>query len=201
MSVVNLEKEYCFIHIPKTGGSSVESIVGGRGHFPYKIYEREIDGLESINVFSIVRNPYARVLSSFYHFDTTHTNLFEKTALGFERFVRTKLKRQIGSYKTITNFPFMHDFNLHPHFIPQSFFLEDKNGEIKVDFIGKLENINSDWEEIRKITKTDKNIPFLNKSLYDYNIEDHYLSNDVVSIVNEFYESDFRLFGYDKDER
>ena len=74
MSICNLENNVIFIHVPKTGGTSMEhnSFIGGGGHRDIRFYKRifllTFSGLpawEDIFKFGFVRNPYDRLASAY----------------------------------------------------------------------------------------------------------------------------------------
>ena len=83
--VWDLSKKLIYIHIPKTGGTTIEDymerinkpiIKGGYGvlrkivyqHFDYKDYIKFFgnDLFDEFKKFSIVRNPYSRIISEYY---------------------------------------------------------------------------------------------------------------------------------------
>jgi hypothetical protein len=149
-----------FVHIPKTAGQSVEQALldelgisweDRRAHLDLLMHlcddmslphsyvhltcKQYLDhGLidrstfDSMFKFAFVRNPWARVVSS-YHY------------LRFDTMWRFK------------DFLFDHLQSLDPrssavHFIPQTDFLVDNDGEICVDFVGYFENLHEDFTQV-----------------------------------------------------
>ena len=63
-----------FIHVPKTGGTFVErklaklknKVFGG--HSNYIHFKNKIKSIDNYNIFSIVRNPYDRLISAYFYF-------------------------------------------------------------------------------------------------------------------------------------
>ena len=100
--VWDIQKKIIFIHIPKTGGTTIEDYMerikkpifrGGYGilkdivyqHFDYKDYIKFF-GNEMFNeftTFSIVRNPYNRMISEYY-WTPSITNLGYKSGKSFD---------------------------------------------------------------------------------------------------------------------
>ena len=76
MSILNVEKKIVFIHIPKTGGTSMEDhgLLGTvtTRHFDIAFYENLVKDDLSINLdeffkFAFVREPYDRVASAIWN--------------------------------------------------------------------------------------------------------------------------------------
>lgn len=100
---------------------------------------------DSMFKFAFVRNPWARLVSS-YHY------------LG------------IDAVWTFKDFLFKHLHELDSrtaalHLLPQSDFVEDESGKLCTDFIGYFETLNEDFEEVATILSLkSKTLPFRNKS-------------------------------------
>lgn len=205
MSIVNLHKGYYFIHIPKTAGSSIETLVGGTGHYSFKSYNKNIVGLESSFGFAFVRDPWKRLLSCFYHTEPTtgkNTHGYELSPRGFKSFVLKEMKKDIGFYKKVYSWPEYPEGHTHRHYLPQSFYITDWAGNIGVDFVGRVENLEPDWRFVsEKIYGFYRPLPFVNKSLYVFDYKSHFDDNNVNAIVAEFYKDDFEIFGYDKNPK
>jgi chondroitin 4-sulfotransferase 11 len=206
MSVVNLDKNYYFIHVPKTGGTSMEEHVGGLAHYSYRTIKRLVPSIDNYFGFAFVRNPWTRVISSFYHKpnndDRNVTNAYPKNPNGFKRFVKERMRPNIGYEKQIYWYPEYPSGRIHHHFLPQYFFLCDKEENIKVDFIGSLESINEDWSYVSsKIFGDVKHLTKMNKSNFSFDFMSHFDDEESNNIILEFYKKDFECFGYSKDPR
>jgi hypothetical protein len=186
-----------FIHVPKTGGQSVEQALFGRplylGHFRLVRYEKESpENFKSFYKFAFVRNPYTRMLSA-YRYLMAHSNWpedieFRDRTLSryrdFENFIVNGLRQNqaIGRY---------------PHFRPQIFQLKNSAGAIGVDFIGRFENLREDYETIRQRLGFGDPLPWLNRSQPLASGSHDCFSGQTAAIVWEFYKEDFEAFGYD----
>ena len=146
MSNVNNRYKNIFIHIPKNAGSSMEQLhyVGGSGHRTLK--EIANNNNKSFLPWAFVRNPYDKIVSLF-HFWIGESVPMALSCDGFEDFVKSYVQKHttnnISEYLQNNN-----HFNVGIQ--PQHIFLE--NDLFKTDdiFIGKFENIDSDFKKITK---------------------------------------------------
>lgn len=170
--------ENIFCHIPKTGGTSIVEALGfSPGHRIVKLNKNNF-------VIAFVRNPYDRLISSFFYikkgginkYDLNDKNKFIGDSDLYE-FVEKKLK--LASEK-------------QQHFIPQNKWIP--NG---ASFIGRYENIYNDFNELKKLLNINKEIKHLNKTEHK-NYKEYY-NDHIADIVYKIYEEDFFKFGYDKN--
>lgn len=193
-------KEYnlLFIHIPKTGGSSVEDTLGIYHKWDDNILMNSeqtiINGIRTapqhwtpdliINKlgkntfdkcikFTIVRNPYTRLLSEYFYFmikKDGNLKHFNKWLPGF----LSKMD--------------------HDHKLPQYKFIEEG-----IDFIAHTETIQEDWG--RFIGEYNLNInPQLshkNKTKFNKSSLIKEITPDNIDLINQVYKQDFIEFGYD----
>ena len=138
--------------------------------------------------FSFVRNPYDRLYSSYKFLQTGGMNEHDKVAFqkylskfsDFEDFVLNGLNNEI-IYEII-------------HFVPQSEFICNKNGEILVDFVGRFENLNDDLNSISRKIKKELALEHHNKNFKkDYK---KIYNQEMKTKVYEVYKKDFVLFNY-----
>ena len=182
-----------FIHIPKTAGISIiKSIYGNvtnEGHRSIYFYKQVFEkNFKDFFTFSFVRNPYDRLYSSYKFLQTGGMNEHDKVAFqkylskfsDFEDFVLNGLNNEI-IYEII-------------HFVPQSEFICNKNGEILVDFVGRFENLNDDLNSISKKIKKELALEHHNKNFKkDYK---KIYNQAMKTKVYEVYNRDFVLFNY-----
>ena len=79
----------------------------------------------------------------------------------------------------------------------QSDFLYNKqSGELEVDFIGRVENIEEDWSRLSEYLEENlEPLNRLNKSLRIQNLAEYY-DHECVELVKSRFKSDFMNFGY-----
>mgnify|MGYP006279717631 CR=1 FL=1 len=77
---------------------------------------------------------------------------------------------------------------------PQSDWIYDKNGNLMVDFIGKVENLNEDIDKVFEIIGINGKIPHLNKTKRKKYKK--YYTEETKKIVEGLYKKDIENFGY-----
>lgn len=191
-----------FIHIPKTGGTMCETEIknkyqqtlysGSTNNLlpsPYNktslqhqfyttIYEFKDNlnvNFDSIKIFTVVRNPYDRVISDLFWF-----KLIKKD------FTSEKV------YDVIKN-NYLNRNDLDNHNEPQYKFITDKNCNLISNIkIFNTETLNESNDEISKFLGFDINVKreSINK---DYS---RYLNKESIRLINQVYQKDFELFNY-----
>ena len=180
--MINKEKKFVFVHITKTGGQSIENIFGfhvkgkeiknssrwgwgwshehnhWRAHMTIGEYltngfltKKEFD---SFFKFSFVRNPWARAVSEWRW-------SFKLTPIRFNVFLKDK-------WSIIKHYPSNGVFIQHnrPQYV--SIYDDDK---LLVDFVGKLENIESDWKIVADKIGVGTPLPHINRTNHKHYTE------------------------------
>lgn len=196
-SLSGFDKHRCiFIHIPKTAGISVNrALFGdyGGGHKDVTFYKRAFGPLtyRRYFTFTFVRNPYSRLLSAY---------LFLKKG-GFDENDKEWAETHLTRYSSFGQFvkEWLNEENIltYNHFIPQHSFVCDIGLVPDVDFIGRFENLEEDFQYIACRLGLDVNLPVLNKT-GSRRWQDYYTPELAVK-VRELYSEDFEVFGYGTD--
>jgi hypothetical protein len=190
-------KHQCvFIHVPKVAGSAILAALGkkkgGRDHLPWFVYY----GANSLYFkkafkFSFVRNPWERTFSSYNYLRN-----------GGNQSSDLPLAQILSRYATFNDFVINGFTNgvLRNHllFIPQSEFLLKADGSLAVDFLGRYENINEDFELIKKKLNLQTHLTVINntnRAKLDY--KNFYLSDEAIDIVRQIYIQDVMVFNYE----
>jgi len=191
-----------FIHIPKAGGISVIKSLygnkaGGIGHRTYKHFQW-IYGERAFNEyykFTFVRNPYDRLLSAYSflkkggmnHIDRRFNEEILSQYKTFEEFVMKGLTEKHVS-----------DLEVWTHFYPQTRFIYDENDNLAVDFVGRFESFNEDYEKIRQKIGSGEKLKHLNKTK-DKKAKDYKeaYTAEMREKTAEIYRKDLELLGYD----
>jgi len=148
-------------------------------------------------VFSFVRNPYARIVS-FYK------NKFEPAGNGYLRTKRFAIKHQFRKMRdfndvvrVICNTP---DYLSDAHFMSQTRILFGPDGVNHLDFIGKLEKIDEDFDIISRRANLGP-IGRRNPSSSANQEWMDYFTPDLAHMIHERFKSDFDLLGYADEHR
>ncbi len=184
-----------YIHIPKTAGISINKALFGNyggGHKTVLVYKR-IFGPVLFNryfTFTFVRNPYVRLLSAYR---------FVKNG-GFKKQEWAWAEQNISGYDTFDEFvkKWINEDNIwsYNHFKPQYSFVCDIGLHPEVDFIGKMESIDDDFEYVCNRLGVQNNLSIYNKGKTDNSDWERFYSDYSLDKVAEIYRRDFEIFGY-----
>ena len=179
---------YVFIHINKTAGTSIGNAIG----LPVKHHQtaREViagigrENWDKAYKFTLVRNPWDRAVSLYeYRRKKNKTDLASR-GIAFSDWV----KKTFGPDKDTFY------YNNAKSFQPQVEWLRDDEGKISIDFIGKFESINEDFEKIRRTIGLDAELPHLNASRRaSYQ---SYYDDETRETVATWFREDIEFFGY-----
>lgn len=192
-----IENKTIFIRIPKSAGRSVsislfDCLVGS--HIKLRDYQLAFKETEFNDFlkFTIVRNPWDRVVSAYFF-------LKEGGVSGEDLVFSKKHMSKINSFDDfVKNYLKKRRFQSFTHFIPQIEFLTIKN-KIAVDYIGKFENLNKDFEFIKNEIGLKGDIHLqknnLTKSRKSKNYTQYY-SEVTKNIVADIYYKDIEILNY-----
>ncbi len=189
-----------FVHVPKTAGSSMRRCIEKRGfgaveyHAPdgsndnvtgvyvngtaWRIKRNLLSVWDDYFKFAFVRNPWDRMVSCW-----------------------ANRGRRCGDFGTfLRGYPYpQNKHDLVWHTIPQLTHMTDVGGNNMMDFIGRFENLQEDFNTIcGKIGMSQKTLPHVNKSKHKHYTE--YYDNETKQIVAEKYAKDIEVFGYEFGE-
>ena len=184
-----LEKKCVFFHIPKTAGISISNALFGDvkwGHRSVNFYKSHYgeNVFNSLYKFCFVRNPYDRLFSAYTflkegginNLDSEFSNSYLQEFANFDEFVLKGLEKE-----EIMNWV---------HFKPQYTFVCDENDNIVMDFVGKMENLNADFNTVCKHLNIESELQKLNMSATKKND----FSEEVKTMIKLKYQKDFNLF-------
>jgi hypothetical protein len=177
-----------FIHINKTGGTSIRNGLGlqklSKKH-QTAIQIQQVWGLEcwaTAFKFSFVRNPSDKVVSH-YHFRVKKNNI-NPNSIDLKNWVKLSYGQQDPRF-----------YDNPQMFAPQLEWLVSQNGEIELDFIGRFENIRSDFERLANILGVNAELPHLNATTREY--YRYYYNDETREIGRKWFAKDIEFFGYE----
>lgn len=183
-----------FIHIPKTGGSSLSKIFEQYSHIITTEHIHGIKEKPNIWTFAVSRNPYNRTLSAYNYLSTggdqSPNDMFYKNNLfpnmgdnikDFHYFVNNMLKDLC--FKQV-------------HFLPMTYFIQSE-GKILIDIYFKLEELKSNWDFIKNKLQIDSNLIKTNSSKKIKNINE-WLTPNIKDKIYQIYKIDFKNFEYER---
>ena len=186
--------KFIYIHIPKTGGSSVsnvlESLSGSekmKGHPLLARYMQEKD-YKNYYKFCFVRNPWDRLVSAFFFLRKGGNNIFDQKHCDKLKLKETTFKDFAKKLNPNKKYP--------KHFLNQYAFIKDDEKNIK---FFKFENINSHFNvACDAIGFPRTRLPHSNKSKHKHYTQ--YYDSETREIIAEKYAKDIEYFGYEFGE-
>ena len=157
-----MSKKLKFIHITKCAGIKIEDINKEWGRFDkeLKIVFKNVDYklwpfwhvpfqylntkqvneiLEKYDLFTVVRNPYDRIISEYYC-DLGGPKDKSKNIDEFNSFIKTKLLHLKNSIKN--------NEKIHQHYTPQHYYFVDSEGNNIIKNVIKIENLSAEFNAL-----------------------------------------------------
>lgn len=188
-------EKHLFIHIPKTGGSSIMTCLYenrkdnwirdktriNHDFFSYLKNKNNISNID--NIFTIVRNPYTRTISYYFHFLRIHRI---RKNFKYCDYTLTDFLNLIKNKKYILK-------NTPMIFYDQTEYLLEEDEKL---FNGKIFNYER-FEEIER--HLNKKIPKINVATeYDKKRFYTYYTEQDIKLLKDIYARDFETFNYSK---
>jgi hypothetical protein len=193
-------KHQCiFIHVPKAAGTSILHALSGkridRDHASYSDYlKASPKKFNQYFKFTFVRNPWDRIVSAYFYLlsggnqspaDIEFSQLLRNEYNSFDKFVMNYLNdenmKRVATLRT------------------QSSFLCNDNNEIMVDFVGKYEQIDSDFKKILDkigIENIDRLQQINTKAVERKHYSGYYSDVNVRNKIGSLYSLDIDNFDY-----
>lgn len=185
-----------FVHVPKAAGTSIAKVAIGKraGHFTASEIKEElgVDIFAGMFKFSVVRNPYDRLVSA-YH--------YAKQGGGSDGGISSNPTYKSDLFSTFDSFVFnwlmKRDVDTLDYvFRTQASFIYDEDNCL-VDYIGHVEDLNEVEVYLSRKLNRPVDIGVTNISKRDKGYSAYYTS-DTKNAVYEIYKKDFIFFKYDK---
>jgi len=205
----NKDINLLFIHVPKTGGSSLDTYFSSKFNIPLNnkslfhfIKDKQLLN-ENIKIKSSLQHiTYNQIVkySKIFNIDFDNIKIITIVRNPYERFVSDLFYFSLITTDSTKEavFDILHNYLISDkydnHNIPQHTFITNDKGEI-------IENIHILKTE--SLTNEMKVLGYIDFNIYDnVNINKvnyyNYLNNESIEIINKFYHLDFILFNYNK---
>jgi hypothetical protein len=204
MSLISHSNRFCFLHIPRTGGTTIVNCLKSQVDdlqiiAPYhSSIEKTILNFKSVFnyfTFSYVRNPYDLLVSIYSSIDSENKDYYKVNKLGFFDFIVWMADE---GFKREEN-----DFQ--PFYRTQTDYLSINN-ELKVKNLFKYELLCNDSGTSNLLSimlnlnlRLPKHIPLTKKSDRFFNYNEYY-DYKTFKLVNTIYKEDFKNFKYSLNE-
>lgn len=218
-----------YVHVPKTAGQSIEQFFCDRLGLDWDSEEDRSRLLLQTNEDTSRGTEKLAHLSAIEYVADGYISQAEYDSLYKFSFVRNPYRRLVSEYLYRNYFSHrsFRDFVLHRlpepgwddqyrHVMPQYDMLHDANGRLLVDFVGRFENLQADFDRVcAKLGIEDTKLPHRNPSdkasrnarrkfrnLVWFNGENRhshwtdYYDDTTREAVNELYRKDIETFGY-----
>lgn len=178
-------QDFVFVHINKTGGSSIEAALGVKLDHDTALEKRARLGAaewERRFKFAFVRNPWDKVVSHYlYRVKTNQTGLRDEP-LEFGEWVARSYGEKDPRY-----------YDKPRMFMPQWRWICDEGGAQLVDFVGRFERLEADFETVRERLDCD---PLPHHKCSERGPYGDYYDDASRGIVAEHFAGDLERFGY-----
>ena len=199
--MINHTHKFVFVAINKTGSTTIHTSLSNlcsqdsKGLHPHSSLSQILHKDNSISnyfKFAFVRNPWDRCMS-IYFYRRKKYGQYKNTS--FTKFIKELPDRTfLDWYHVNVTDPFA-----PPVSLPQFFFLANKSEKISMDYIGRFENLQEDFDTIcDKIGLPKQQLPHENKNKHKHYTE--YYDEETKSIVAEKYAKDIEYFNYEFGE-
>ncbi len=179
-------RDYLFVHINKTGGSSVERALNLHFGHVTALEQRSALGnrlWENKFSFAFVRNPWDRVVSQFHY-------RRERDLTGL-RSQEVEFREWIGLVFADRNPLYLDKARM---FMPQVEWIADGQGNIMVDYVGRFERLEEDFGEVCRRIGREAVLPHVKASTRSHYRE--YFDDATADLVGRWYAADVERFGY-----
>ena len=198
-----------FVHITKTGGTAIESVAAASnvawGACQYRTELETCKGLQNLkaknhrflwhdprkqydcpNLFTVVRNPYTRMLSEFYCPWTGYKGS-DTSAHQLNVWIQNEIQKLIK------------DANNEGHAIPAYKYVFDDNNQIRIRHVLKYETLQQDFNALMKLYDLPISLPTqrINSSRKIQTMKVSDFDSETLQAINSFYFMDFKTFGYE----
>ncbi len=204
------KRKIVFIHIPRTGGQSIEHILFPAYNFSDQENKNvlygwnnklgwlnhltceEIVGNNYVSYnefnnyfrFAFVRNPWERLVSEYAWKFSDDFSLFRQFCIDI---LEKRYDKWAAWYRDL--------LALKQHLKEQHKFIYNSKGKLEIDFLGKYENLTGHFQEMCKLRRLKcSKLPLYNKSEHKYYT--YYYDKVTRELAGRIYKEDIKIFNY-----
>lgn len=178
--------DFIFVHINKTAGTSIEKAL----NLPHE-HKTALEIISEIGItqwsdkfsFTVVRNPWDRVVSQYHYRVLTNQTELGTGKIGFKRWVTLSYGEKDPRY-----------YDRPMMFMPQFDWITDVNGNILIDRVCRFESLESDLQDVCDRINRKLELPHLRRSSHDY--YKCYYDDESIDIVRKSFVNDIDEFRY-----
>jgi len=214
--LISKKHKVIFVHINKTGGTSLNQLLCGRGnhgretikfnmhhHAPAWMIKEKLDEehpnmWDEYEKISMVRNPYSWQVSmyEFIKAESWHGDSRLIRKMTFKEY----LEYFIGDGQLLPINNGRRKDDLNPFYMSQSKYIYNDDNNLMVDTVMKLESFQDDFNTLcEKIPSIGcKDVLHVNKTKHD-DYKTYYEDTTIKKMVQEIFQDDFKNFNYSTD--
>jgi len=178
---------FVFIHINKTGGSSIEKAL----NLPFE-HKTALEKIEEIGLyrwgkkvsFTVVRNPWDKVVSHYHYRVQTNQTGMGDGHIEFNEWVKRAYGEKDRRY-----------YDQPRMFMPQVDWICDHNGKVLVNRILRFEKLADDFNALANEMNVVSRLPHVKKSKRKKDMRQYY-DEESVLIIGDIFSDDIKMFGY-----
>jgi hypothetical protein len=185
-----------YVRVPKSGNTSINAAIpGGRKQrlASRRLAKTHPDWL----TFSFVRNPWSRLVSTWFQKvrieSANQAKMVDGVFKGFRR-LGLEVRPDMPFPEFAELVCALRDDQAEKHLQSQCHFLV-RDGELVPAFLGRLENMRADWAEVLRRAGIDYELPHLNKTKHAH-YSSYFPDEGLVKLVGERYAEDVERFEY-----
>ena len=201
------KKKYIFICVAKVASSSTNEILNHELHPEPRFHHMSISelinyykglDLKKYYKFAFVRNPWDRFLSLYNDMSIKRNGNRKLMNYSLNEKKYKTLFYKTKNFKEFVRAFESSDWVNEAHFRNQFDYLTI-DGEVAMDFVGRFENLQNDWEKIKKDIGLNHlgSLVHREKSEVEINNYRNFYDDETIDIVSRIYKKDIQFFEYD----
>lgn len=202
--MISQQHKCIFIHIHRTGGTSIEAFFNQprQKHYTIHHYLKNPE-CQDMFKFTFVRNPWTKVVNHYrWRQEKKYKNWNLDGPLGvtfpvwlqhlYDTFKINKDKTDIYPSK-VRDAHHLKPYGMN--LIPQLNWISNQKGDLLVDFIGRFERLQQDFNLVcSKLGIKKTRLPWINKT--EHKPYHEYYNQERIEMVAEIYSKDIEYFGF-----